>query len=114
MEIPGYKYIEHQMIPRPWGPQCRFLVVRPDGVGLNDEFPVDDLRGDDETVAKWIAGRLAVLDVVHEPEPPPPGIEREPLTDAVVERYLKDRTILTEKQTLADVVASMTAVAAKG
>ena len=39
LEIEGYTYITHKLINRPWGPEIRFTMARPDGSHINAVLP---------------------------------------------------------------------------
>jgi len=48
MDIKGYKYIAHKIVPRPWGIECRFTVARLDESHINDIAMLKD--GKEESI----------------------------------------------------------------
>jgi len=65
IEIPGYKYISHKVVPRKTGDECRFTVIREsDGVEISDTIPaVDDLQG---AISSFLTG-IVPAEPVREP-----------------------------------------------
>ena len=57
MEIPGYKYIGHRIMIRPWGIECLFTVDR-DGQHFNDIVMVETGNENETVIADAIVKRL--------------------------------------------------------
>ena len=51
MDIKGYKYITHKLIPRPWGSECRFTVARLDGTLIDNVVAIQDMNILEEDLA---------------------------------------------------------------
>ncbi len=62
MIIPGYEYITHKLIQRPWGAECRFTVARiTDGSHINDVIGVDNVNISEADLITKISVRLAKI-----------------------------------------------------
>lgn len=57
--IPNYTYITHKLIPRPWGPECRFTVARPDGTHINEVVSIKTMQINDTDLVAIISNLLA-------------------------------------------------------
>jgi len=57
MEIPGYTYLTHKIIFRPWGIECRFTVGR-DGQHFNDIVMLETGNENETVIADAIVKRL--------------------------------------------------------
>ncbi len=57
MEIPGYTYITHKLIQRPWGPECRFTVQDSDGQFIDEVIPVQSMEVTEEELSVLISER---------------------------------------------------------
>ncbi len=68
MKITGYKYIQHKIKPRPWGPECQFTVARPDGTHINEVIPIPSIDASESVLAERIQARLAMLEAVRQAE----------------------------------------------
>jgi len=71
MNLPGYEYITHMIINRPWGTECRFTVKCADGIIIDDVIPVPPLSNMTD-IENIVIERLKVLTEVP-PEPVPVG-----------------------------------------
>ena len=98
MEIKGYKYIQHKLKPRPWGPECQFTVARlSDGLHFNDVISIPDLKIEEEDLAKLILERLKLID--REPEPfIDPQVKM--VEDAVMAKAEEIKSLLVQKELL--------------
>lgn len=59
MEIAGYTYIAHKIIPRPWGVECRFTMAKPDGSHINDIVMVPNVNISNADLTVKVAAFLA-------------------------------------------------------
>jgi hypothetical protein len=66
MNIEGYTYIAHKLIQRPWGPECRFTVARPDGSHINEVIGISGLDISEADLPALIKTRCELIDA-----PPP-------------------------------------------
>ena len=62
MEIPGYTYLTHKIIPRPWGIECRFTMARADGTHINDIVMVPSADISDSDLTALVAAYLGRLE----------------------------------------------------
>ena len=67
MDIPGYSYIAHKIVPRSSGDECRFTVVRDsDGFEISDTVAA---QADDAQLVATISAFLARMEVsTHQPD----------------------------------------------
>jgi hypothetical protein len=98
LEIEGYTYITHKLINRPWGPECRYTVARPDGTHINDVVPVSSMKIEEMELVTVIVERLKGIDV--EPLPPPPDPMIKMVDDAVAAKEAEIKAILVSKELL--------------
>ena len=61
LELPGYKYITHKIIPRSTGTECRFTVDK-EGRHFNEVILVPDEKITDEDLTKLMLSCLAQVD----------------------------------------------------
>jgi hypothetical protein len=97
MKIPGYTYVTHKIISRPWGPECRYTVSR-DGIDINDVVMLSSVKADDQQVCDQIVARLAVIDA-------PKPVDDEPVlmySETEVVDLLVQKGYLTTDECLAD------------
>lgn len=99
MKIEGYEYIQHNLTPRPWGPECQFTVAKPDGSHINEVISIPDLKIEEEELAKLILERVKLIDVVREPFVDP---QMKMLEDAVMAKEDEIKSILIQKGLLAE------------
>jgi hypothetical protein len=98
MEIEGYKYIQHNIITRPWGIECQFTVVKIDGTHINDIVMVKSEKADEKEIASLITQRLIEVDHIKEPEPLPEKI----YTKTEVESLLVSKGLILSTETIDD------------
>jgi hypothetical protein len=66
LEIEGYTYVAHKLINRPWGPECRFTVARPDGSHINEVIPISSMSIADNDLVDLIVTRLARIKAMED------------------------------------------------
>lgn len=93
--IPDYKYIQHKLKPRPWGPEVQFTVARSDGSHINEVIPIPDLKIEDKALAELIVNALKRIDVP--PPPPPPDPIEEAMKTAEANKEAEIKSILEAK-----------------
>jgi hypothetical protein len=98
MDIPGYKYIGHKIIHRPWGIECRFTVSRKDCREINDIVMLSDGKEDEKQLADLILTRLLLIDVSLIPLPVPEFV----YTKNEIEALLVQKGYLSPTQKLED------------
>ena len=96
MEIRGYQYIAHKIIPRPWGIECRFTVDK-DGRHINDIVMLKDGKESVEEIAELIGKRLALVD-----RPVEVFIPERMFTESEIKAILVAKGYLTEGESLED------------
>lgn len=62
LTIPDYTYIAHKLINRPWGPECRFTVARPDGSHINEVIPIKSMKIEEKELVEHITARLKQIE----------------------------------------------------
>lgn len=68
MNIPGYTYITHKLIQRPWGPECRFTVSDPAGVHVNEVVAIPSMEATEVSLVEIISARLARMKAIGDRE----------------------------------------------
>jgi len=61
MNIPGYTYVTHKLIDRPWGPECRYTVRDADGKLLDDVAAIPAMSVTEDALVDIISARLALI-----------------------------------------------------
>lgn len=61
MIIPGYTYITHKLIQRPWGPECRFTIADLSGNHINDVITIKGMDITEADLVFAISNRLAII-----------------------------------------------------
>jgi len=101
MEIKGYKYLAHKIVPRPWGIECRFAVARlTDDSHINDIAMLETGKEDEKEIALAVAKRLSLIDVPVEYKEP----ERI-YTEAEIKSLLVEKGYLKEEEKVEDLKA---------
>lgn len=68
LSIPGYTYIQHKTIQRPWGPECQFTVADVNGNHINETVAIPSVDSLPAVLEPIIADRIAqVVRVEAEP-----------------------------------------------
>jgi len=68
LEIEGYTYITHKLINRPWGPEIRFTMARPDGSHINAVLPIPSMDATNQQLIDIVSAYLARLKEVEDME----------------------------------------------
>ena len=106
LDIEGYTYITHKLINRPWGPEVRFTVAKPDGTHINEVLPIPSEKITDEELTKIIIDALKKIDVVIEPPPDPMdlmiklAVEQK---EAEIKNILVAKELMTSEQEITDI-----------
>jgi hypothetical protein len=95
MEIPGYKYITHKLINRPWGPEVRYTVKNADDNFIDDVFNIPSMKIEEKVLVNLLLDRLKRIDVPPEPMPPDPRVQE--IEQAVADKEAEIRVILEVK-----------------
>lgn len=103
MDIKGYKYITHKLIPRPWGAECRFTVARLDGTLIDNVVAIPDMKILEEDLAVIILADVVRIDAPGPALPPDPVEEARNQKEAEVQAFLVLKGLLTSDQTVWDV-----------
>jgi hypothetical protein len=61
MNIPGYEYIMHKFIERPWGYECRYTVKDANGNLIDDVVSVSAMDISEGELVTIITDRLSLL-----------------------------------------------------
>jgi len=96
MEIRGYQYIAHKIVPRPWGIECRFTVDK-NGQHINDIVMLRDGREGEEEIAELISERLSLID-----RPAEIPIPERMFMESEIKAILIRKGYLTEGESLED------------
>jgi len=68
MEIPGYTYIAHKLVLRPWGAECRFTVKEGDNPDINEAITIPGMDIKEKDLVSLISRRLqSIKDFVEPP-----------------------------------------------
>jgi hypothetical protein len=116
MEIEGYKYIQHKLKSRPWGPECQFTVEKLIGGFIDDVISIPDMKIEESELAKLITERLKLIDHEIEPFIDP---QMKMIEDAVAAKETEIRFILEQKgllekeQSIEDIKSKAEIVAAE-
>jgi len=94
MEIEGYKYIQHKLKPRPWGPECQFTVEKLIGGFIDDVISIPDMKIEEKELAQLILDRLKLIDHEIEPFIDP---QMKMIEDAVLAKEVEIKSILEQK-----------------
>lgn len=108
MEINGYKYIAHKIIPRSWGIEGRFTVDK-DGRHINDIAMMPSEKMDEKEIGLLIEERLKLID-----RPIEPNIPERIFTETGVKALMIEKGYLTEGQKLEDLKTKVELIAVKG
>jgi hypothetical protein len=58
MDIPGYTYVTHKLIPRPWGPECRYTVKDANDQFIDDVVPIKSMNISQADLIQVVTDRL--------------------------------------------------------
>lgn len=107
MEIEGYKYITHKIIPRLWGVECRFTVARLiDDSHINDIVMIPNEKVDEKEIGFFILERLKLIDhPINVIIPERIYAEKEIEALLVEKGYLTIDQKIEELKTLAELIA---------
>jgi hypothetical protein len=68
MNIAGYIYVTHKLINRPWGPECRFTVRRPDGTLIDDVVNISSMDISNANLVDVVTNHLSILKGIKDRE----------------------------------------------
>jgi hypothetical protein len=107
VEIEGYKYLAHKIVPRPWGIECRFTVDK-NGLHFNDIVMLETGKEDEKEIAGIILKRMLVMDRPDaKQEPEKIYTETEIKTLLVDKGYLEKTQKIEELKTKAELIAAV-------
>jgi hypothetical protein len=98
MNIPGYKYLTHKIITRPWGVECRFAVRRDNEPDFNDIVMVSSEKADEKELVELIVARLKLCDRPKDQD----IVSERTYTETEVKRLLIEKGYLTKDQGIVD------------
>jgi hypothetical protein len=58
MIIAGYTYVTHKLIPRPWGPECRYTVKDSNDQFIDDVVPIKSMDISQTDLIQVVTDRL--------------------------------------------------------
>jgi len=107
VEIKGYKYIAHKVIPRPWGVECRFTVSRlTDDSHINDIAMLETGKEDENEIALAIENRLSRIDIPVEYKEPERIYTETEIKSLLVEKgYLQKTEKIEDLKVLSELTA---------